>query len=74
MFTYGLTKSLDSPVNAFLTFAISDEFIRGKPSARYTLMTNLARCRSSGTPSGSSRFLPEGKLHISLTDWALRYA
>lgn len=55
--TIGLTKSFDSPEKARLTFAMIDEFIRGKPSARYIFITNLARCRSIGTPSGSKRFL-----------------
>lgn len=55
--TYGFTRSFTSPVNAFFTFATMEEFIFGNPSARYTLTMKRARCRSTGTPSGNSRFL-----------------
>lgn len=65
--TYGLTRSFDSPVNARFTFAIIDEFIRGSPSARYIFITNFARCRSIGTPSGNSKFLQRKTKAIKLT-------
>lgn len=32
--TYGSTKSFTSPVKAFLTLAMIEEFIFGRPSAR----------------------------------------
>lgn len=62
--TKGSTRSRVSPVNAFFTFATSVLFIFGKPSALYIRTTYLALCRSTGTPSGSSRFLREHKYDI----------
>ena len=55
--TYGSTRSLLSPVNAFFTLAISPVFILGNPWALCIRMMYLARDLSEETPSGRSRFL-----------------
>ena len=55
--TYGLTRSLVWPPKACLRLDMMEEFILGRPSARYTRTRNLARCRVLVTPTGTSRFL-----------------